>query len=301
MRSSLLFCTFALFSAHSAISADIVNQPTLTLDGAKRVAAAAVAYAKAHDAPGASIAVVDSGGHTMYVERLDGTFSAGSDISIGKARTAVVFKRATRGIEEGINKGRTAMVDVAAVTWFTPLQGGIPITVGKQIVGGVGVSGASSAQQDEEVAIAGAAAIQDDTVASSPKAGVTHVPAATVLKSFSTGTTGATLATGPGFTVNASRRDGPGEAELHVTDTDIFYVLEGSATVVTGGQIVGAHELSPSEVRGSAIEGGSTNQISKGDVLTIPEGVPHWFKVVRTPFRYYVIKSVSQTQTGRQS
>ena len=301
MRSPLLFCTFALFSAHSAMSADIVNQPTLTLEGAKRVAAAAVAYAKAHDAPGASIAVVDAGGHTIYVERLDGTFSAGSDISIGKARTAVVFKRPTRGIEEGINKGRTAMVDVAAVTWFTPLQGGIPITVGKQIVGGVGVSGASSAQQDEEVAIAGAAAIEDNTAAAGPKVEVTHVPAATVVKSFSTGTHGATLASGPGFTVNASRRDGPGEAELHVTDTDIFYVLEGSATVVTGGQIVGAHEVSSREVRGSAIEGGSTNQISKGDVLTIPEGVPHWFKVVQTPFRYYVIKSVNETAAGRQS
>jgi len=283
------------------MSADIVNQPTLTLEGAKHVAAAAVAYAKAHDAPGASIAVVDAGGHTMYVERLDGTFTAGSDISIGKARTAVVFKRPTRGIEEGINKGRTAMVDVAAVTWFTPLQGGIPILVGKQIVGGVGVSGASSAQQDEEVAIAGAAAVQDTTGAASPKANVTHVPAATVVKSFSAGTSGATLATGAGFTVNASRRGGPGEAELHVTDTDIFYVLEGSATVVTGGQIVGAHEVSPSELRGSAIEGGSTNQISKGDVLTIPEGVPHWFKVVKTPFRYYVIKSVNENAAGRQS
>lgn len=301
MRSPLLFCTLALFSAHSAMSADIVNQPTLTLEGAKRVAAVAVAYAKAHDAPGASIAVVDAGGHTMYVERLDGTFTAGSDISIGKARTAVVFKRPTRSIEEGINKGRTAMVDVAAVTWFTPLQGGIPIMVGKQIVGGVGVSGASSAQQDEEVAIAGAAAIQDTKAAASPKADVIHVPAATVVKSFSTGTTGATLAAGPGFTVNASRRDGPGEAELHVTDTDIFYVLEGSATVVTGGQIVGAHEVSPREVRGSAIKGGSVNQISKGDVLTIPEGVPHWFKVVKAPFRYYVIKSLNETAGGRQS
>jgi glc operon protein GlcG len=292
------------------MSADIVNQPTLTLEGAKRVAAAAVAYAKAHDAPGASIAVVDTGGHTMYVERLDGTFSAGSDISIGKARTAVVFKRPTRGIEEGINKGRTAMVDVAAVTWFTPLQGGIPILVGKQIVGGVGVSGASSAQQDEEVAIAGAAAIQESQAAVDPKAdathvaattAVTHVAAATVVRSFSEGATGATLATGPGFRVNASRRDGPGEAELHVTDTDIFYVLEGSATVVTGGRLVAPHDVSPGEVRGSAIEGGTTTQISKGDVLTIPDGVPHWFKVVATPFRYYVIKSVKATTTGQQS
>ena len=118
MKSSLAVGLFALIASRVAFSADIVNQPTLTLEGAKRVAAAAVEFARTHNAPGASIAVVDAGGHTIYVERLDGTFAAGSDISVGKARTAVVFKRPTRGIEEGINKGRTAMVDVAAVTWF---------------------------------------------------------------------------------------------------------------------------------------------------------------------------------------
>lgn len=288
MKFRLLFtATAALVTSQVAVSADIVQAPTLTLEGAKHVAAAAIAYAKSHNAPGASVAVVDAGGHTIYLERLDGTFSAGSDISIGKARTAVVFKRATRGIEEGINKGRTAMVDVAAVTWFTPLQGGVPIVSAGQIVGGIGVSGASSAQQDEEVAIAGAAAIE----ASVPTAQVNHVPAATVAKSYGEGKTGGTLATGPGFKVNASRRDGPGEAEVHLKDTDIIYVLEGSATVVTGGHVLEPHEQSSLEIRGNAIEGGDEQQIVKGDVLTIPNGVPHWFKTVRTPFRYYVIKS----------
>jgi glc operon protein GlcG len=284
---ALLGVVAAITASQSAISADIVNVPTLTLEGAKRVATAAIAYAKTHNAPGASVAVVDAGGHTIYLERLDGTFSAGSDISIGKARTAVVFKRATRGIEEGINKGRTAMVDVAAVTWFTPLQGGVPVVAAGQIVGGIGVSGASSAQQDEEVAIAGAAAI----AASAPAAHVNHVPAATVARNYDLGTTGGTLVTGPGFSVNASRRDGPGQAEVHLTETDIIYVLEGSATVVTGGHVLEPHEQSPVEVRGSAIEGGDERQIGKGDVLTIPNGVPHWFKTVHTPFRYYVIKS----------
>jgi len=288
MRFRSFIAAVAVLSAsQAAVSADVVNAPTLTLEGAKRVAAAAITYAKSHNAPGASVAVVDAGGHTIYLERLDGTFSAGSDISIGKARTAVVFKRATRGIEEGINKGRTAMVDVAAVTWFTPLQGGVPIVAAGQIVGGIGVSGASSAQQDEEVAIAGAAAIE----ASTPTAHVTHLPAATVAKSYSEGATGGTLVNGPGFSVNASRRDGPGQAEVHLTDTDIIYVLEGSATVVTGGHVLQPHEQSPVEIRGSAIEGGDEKQIGKGDVLTIPNGVPHWFKTVRVPFRYYVIKS----------
>ena len=80
---------------------------------------------------------------------------------------------------------------------------------------------------------------------------------------------------------------------MHVKDTDIFYVLEGSATVVTGGQVLGAHEIAPGELRGSGIEGGTPHRISRGDVLTIPSGVPHWFKSVDTPFRYYVIKAVA--------
>jgi len=168
MRWSVAAGLVALIASHMVVGADVANQPTLTLEGAKRVAAAAMEFATTHNAPGAAIAVVDSGGHTIYVERLDGTFSAGSDISVGKARTAVVFKRPTRGIEEGINKGRTAMVDVAAVTWFTPLQGGVPIIAAGQIVGAIGVSGASSAQQDEEVAMAGAAAIDANLPAARP-------------------------------------------------------------------------------------------------------------------------------------
>lgn len=306
MRHPGLLLALMLAAAPAAMSADIANQPTLTLEGAKRIAAAAVAYARAHDAPGASIAIVDAGGHTMYLERLDGTFAAGSDISIGKARTAVVFKRPTRGIEDTINKGRTAMVPVAGVTWFTPLQGGIPITVDKQIVGGIGVSGAASAQQDEEVAIAGAQALpsapaQSDLPAK-PRAEVTHVPAKLVARAFGQGDTGSTLVVDPAFRVNASRRDGPGEAEIHTAETDIFYVLDGSATVITGGEVVGSHEVSPGELRGQGIQGGISHQIAKGDVLTIPNGVPHWFKVVQTPFRYYVIKSVSgSTARGSQS
>src|SRR4029453_769021 len=107
-----------------------------------RVAAAAVFYARSHGAPGGSIAVVDAGGHTLYLERLDGTFAAASDVSIGKARTAVHFGKPTRGLEEAINKGRPALLPVAGITWFTPLQGGVPIIVNGVVVGGIGVSGA---------------------------------------------------------------------------------------------------------------------------------------------------------------
>ena len=300
MKAASLTLLATWLALRSATGADITSESTLTLAGAKKAAAAAVAYAHAHGAPGATIAVVDAGGHTIYLERLDGTFAAGADISIGKARTAVVFKRPTRGLEEAINKGRTAMVPVAGVTWFTPLQGGIPIVVANQVVGGIGVSGAASAQQDEELAIAGAQAMQNATLTrDSPtdpvqQPAVTYVPAKQVQKAFAEGTTGATLVTAATYRVAASRRDGAGEAEVHVTDTDIFYVLEGSATVITGGEVLSVHETAPGELRGSGIEGGTAHRISKGDVFTIPSGVPHWFKSVDTPFHYYVIKAVAR-------
>lgn len=136
--------------------AQTVQKKGLTLDGAKKVIAAAVAEAKSKNAPGGAIAVVDEGGNLIAVERLDNTFVAGANISIGKARTAVLFKRPTKFFEDVINKGRTAM---ATLNDFTPLQGGIPIIVDGQIIGAVGVSGAASAQQDEELAIAGANAL----------------------------------------------------------------------------------------------------------------------------------------------
>ena len=159
LSTSTLVLTLA--ATRLAIGGDVTtNQPTLTLDGAKRVAAAAISYARSHGAPGGSIAVVDAGGHTIYLERLDGTFSASSDVSIGKARTAVNFGKPTRGLEEAINKGRPALLPVAGVTWFTPLIGGIPIVIDGHVVGGIGVSGAKTQEQDEEVAIAGAQAVQ---------------------------------------------------------------------------------------------------------------------------------------------
>jgi glc operon protein GlcG len=136
--------------------AQTVQRMGLTLEGAKRVIAAAVADAKSKGAPGAAIAVVDEGGTLIALERLDNTFAAGANISIGKARTAALFKRPTKAFEDIINQGRTTMV---ALPDFTPLQGGVPIVIDGEIVGAVGVSGAASAQQDEDLAIAGANAV----------------------------------------------------------------------------------------------------------------------------------------------
>ncbi|MBV8404367.1 MAG: heme-binding protein [Gammaproteobacteria bacterium] len=168
MKTLVLSLVLALAASRAADAADITAQPTLTLEGAKRAVAAALAYARAHDAPGAAVAVVDAGGHTICLERLDGTFPASADVSIGKARTAANFGRATRGMEDSINKNRPALAAVAAVTPFTPLQGGIPIMRGKEVVGAIGVSGAASAEQDEAIAVAGAEALRATASSSSP-------------------------------------------------------------------------------------------------------------------------------------
>lgn len=97
------------------------------------------------------------------------------------------------------------------------------------------------------------------------------------------------------YKVHASRREGPGIAEIHTRDTDIAYVLEGSATLVTGGKALGLKSTGPEELRGSGIDGGETRRLVAGDVVVIPNGVPHWFKDVKGPFLYYVVK-VRQTE-----
>lgn len=155
MKARIAFTALLLLSATLFANAQTVEKKALTIEGAKKVIAGAVAYAKKNNAPGGVIAVVDDGGHLMALERLDGTFAAGADVSIGKARTAALFKRPTKLFEDTIKNGRTSMVALSDA-YFTPLQGGIPITIDGQVVGGVGVSGAASAQQDEEMATAGA-------------------------------------------------------------------------------------------------------------------------------------------------
>ena len=142
--------------ATAARSAEVADKKALTLDGAKKVAAAAAAEA-ARNNEGSAIAVVDDGGNLMYLERLDGTFAAGPRISIGKARTAALFKKPTAAFEDIIKNGRTAMV---ALEDFTPLQGGVPIELDGKVVGAIGVSGAANQQRDEAVAKVGAAALK---------------------------------------------------------------------------------------------------------------------------------------------
>lgn len=154
----LITCIALAFSSISTIAGDTVTtKHVLTFEGAKAAGDAAASYARSERAPGGAIAVVDDAGHLMYFLRLEGTFAASANVSIGKARTAATFRKPTGDFETIVNKGRFTMT---ALPDFTPLQGGVPILVRGHVVGAIGVSGAKSAQQDEEIAKAGASAVE---------------------------------------------------------------------------------------------------------------------------------------------
>lgn len=285
MKKHLLkysFITLSLLVISINTYAQITDKKSLTLEGARQIIKAAKEYAKKNNAPGGVIAVVDDGGNLVALERLDGTFSAGANISIGKAKTAVMFKRPTKFFEDVIKNGRTAMV---ALPDFTPLQGGVPIVVDGQVIGGVGVSGAASAQQDEELAIAGSNFMSDQKTSA-----VAFFDAQTVKAAFDKGAVLEDGSNGENYMVHASRREKAGMSEVHDLDTDIIYVLEGTATFVTGGKSVDSKMTAPNEFRGTGVEGGETRELKKGDVVIVPKGTPHWFKQVDGEFLYYVVK-----------
>jgi len=117
---------------------------------------------------------------------------------------------------------------------------------------------------------------------------VTQIPAKDVSAAFAKG---APLVKGDTYKVDASRREAAGEVEVHETDTDVFYVLDGTATFVTGGTLEGGRTIAPGEIRGKAIKGGDVRTLSKGDVIVIPKGTPHWFRDVPGPITYFVVKA----------
>jgi len=119
---------------------------------------------------------------------------------------------------------------------------------------------------------------------------VTFIPAARVTTAFAKGEP---LVENGLYKVHASRREGPGMAEVHVRDTDIVYVLEGGATIVTGGQVVDGKTTATDEIRGRSIIGGTERRLAKGDLFIVPNGVPHWFSEVQAPFLYYVVKTTA--------
>lgn len=120
-------------------------------------------------------------------------------------------------------------------------------------------------------------------------ADVSYFPAAEVTAAFQKGSV--LFDKGGKYMVHASRREKPGQAEIHTKDADIVYVLEGTATLVTGGTARNVKATAPDEMRGDSIQGGETRQLVKGDVVIIPAGTPHWFRESTNPFLYYVVKA----------
>jgi len=101
---------------------------------------------------------------------------------------------------------------------------------------------------------------------------------------------GAVLITQSDLTVRGSHRDVPGEVEVHDKETDVIYVVDGEATFVTGGKMTGGRDNGPGQHLGSGIQGGESRHLTKGDVIVVPAGIPHWFKEVPHPISYHVVK-----------
>ncbi len=278
MAATGLALTLASGAAHAEPA--LAARKGLTLDGARDLITAAQKVARARHTTGA-VAVVDEGGNLIALDRLDGTFAAASQIAYGKARTAAQFKKSTRFFEDVIAKGRTAMT---ALPDFTPLGGGLPLAIDGEVVGAVGVSGAASAKEDEELAQVAADAF---AVAARATASVRLIDKEQVAAAF---VKGEPLVETADYKVHASHRDGAGKAEVHLGDTDILYMLSGSATLVTGGSMVDPVTVERGEIRGSSIKGGERRQLVPGDVAIVPKGVPHWFQTVPGPINYYAVK-----------
>ena len=113
---------------------------------------------------------------------------------------------------------------------------------------------------------------------------------------FSRGTVDAKFETGgllldtSGYKLDAGRRVAPGEVEYHERVVDVMHIVQGKATVVTGGEMVEPREVAAGELRAQRLEGGTKHQLGAGDVLAIPNGVPHQFTDVTDPFLYFVVK-----------
>jgi len=101
---------------------------------------------------------------------------------------------------------------------------------------------------------------------------------------------GATLVAEANYKVMTAHRTESGNVEIHRSYTDVFYIVQGSTNIVTGGKVIGEKATNPEEPRGDSIEGGQTRRLSAGDAMVIPAGVPHWMKDVEGTLLYFVVK-----------
>jgi mannose-6-phosphate isomerase-like protein (cupin superfamily) len=105
---------------------------------------------------------------------------------------------------------------------------------------------------------------------------------------------GGSLVTASNLTVSGNHRAEPGQVEVHEKETDILYMVDGEATIVTGGTMVGGKQTAPGQLRGSDVRGGETRHLKKGDLIVIPAGIPHWFKEVSPLINYLTVKVIKQ-------
>jgi uncharacterized protein GlcG (DUF336 family) len=261
----------------------------LTYEGAKLATEAAGAEA-ARRGVHPVVSAVDAGGALMYLVRPDDAQVASVDVTTDKARTAAIYRRPSKDFEDQASGGRPSALHLARAV---PLQGGIPIEHDGHVIGAIGVSGATSADEDNELARIGAAAVgaaMNRGSSNGHRNGAAFFAADVVAERFRNG--GLLLETAA-YKIDAGRRDAPGEVEYHAHTVDVMHVLEGSATVVLGGRMRDVREVAPGELRATEVDGGAPRDLKPGDVLAIPNGVPHQFVAVSDPFLYFVVKVAS--------
>ena len=132
----------------------LLTKHTLTLEAAKQIATAAEKFAR-KKGWNVVIAIVDDGGHLIYLARMDDTQIGSIDVAQAKARTALAFKRPTKIWSEGLKGGR---MQILGLPGATPIEGGLPLVLKGEFLGAIGVSGVTS-EQDGEIAQAGVAAL----------------------------------------------------------------------------------------------------------------------------------------------
>jgi glc operon protein GlcG len=260
-----------------------VEVSALTYEGA-RLAAEAVGAAAAKRGVAPVVSAVDAGGELVYLLRPDAAQVASVNVTTDKARTAAIYRRPSKDFEDQASQGRPSALHLARAV---PLQGGMPIVIDGEVVGAIGVSGASSADEDQELAVIGVEAAAAAAKQSANGNGASFFSSDALQRKFSEG--GLLLDTAR-YKIDAGRRVTAGEVEYHERVTDVMHVVRGTATVVTGGEMVDTREVAAGELRARAIEGGHAQQLSEGDVLAIPNGVPHQFVDVSDPFLYFVVK-----------
>ena len=150
MRNFVMALTFLAVALPGF--AQLANKKALTLEVAKKIAAAAEVEAKKNNW-NVVICVVDDGANLMYLQKMDGTQIGSVDIAQMKARTAIKMKRPSKVLEDAVAGGRNAVLKLPDVL---PVEGGLPLVIDGQFVGAIGVSGVTS-QQDGQIAAAGVA------------------------------------------------------------------------------------------------------------------------------------------------